>query len=221
MPVTFLPEKIVITLSTLAGASEEAKAVLFEKLNAIPLSVRQQLDLIRTVQSISELGGGLNSELGKVLVSMFGRMQSEYASATEFVNSLIEYLRTSYVDYFPDDSLDRLADLLIRLLSIEKLKLGQNAQSLHTEFERLFADARIMTDVRPLFSEDPKAPPRAAVLAHTLRIDFSSSSSPDGQLYFALDDSDLDGLLEQVKRAKEKSQTLKALLKQTNILEIE
>jgi hypothetical protein len=220
MSITFVPEKVVDTLSTLAGVSDDAFNILYDRLTKLPLTASQQNELINGVESISELGGGLNRELGKVLASLLGRMQSDYVKPQDFVGDLVEYLSHSRQDYFSKEALDRLEGQLTRLLSIETIQLGQNASSLQQEHERLFADARVVSDIRPVFSVDPDEPPSAAVIVHTLRIDYSSSNEPNGQYYFALDEDDLESLLKHLTRAKAKSKTLKSLLSKINFTEI-
>ena len=91
-----------------------------------------------------------------------------------------------------------------------------------TEHERLFVDARILTDIRPVFHPDLSEKPSAAVLVHMLRLTTRDlyGSSRVAQ-FFALDSNDIRTLKYLIDRAIKKEETLKSLMKGSavNIIE--
>ncbi len=64
------------------------------------------------------------------------------------------------------------AKRLATLLNLECLSLAARAYDIVTEYERVFHDARILTDLRPVFGSDTSDGPKAALLISTLKIDF-------------------------------------------------
>jgi hypothetical protein len=109
------------------------------------------------------------------------------------------------------------AKRLATLLNLECLSLAARAYDIVTEYERVFHDARILTDLRPVFGSDTSDGPKAALLISTLKIDFHP---PDGSLdshFFALDHADLLRLRATVDRALSKHQSLREMVKQIDL----
>ena len=71
--------------------------------------------------------------------------------------------------------------------------------------DNLLQSTRILTDVRPLFSDDAQSID-GAVVAHTLRLRYDSAGI-DHELSLALDSSDLHKLIEDCERALQKEKT--------------
>jgi hypothetical protein len=108
----------------------------------------------------------------------------------------------------PEDARKRLADLLTQALSNNALTVTAKAWELLTENAANFRQARIITDVRPIFSDADQMPP-AAIIVHTLRLTYWGA---DGQhaFWLAMDDSDLEDVRKAVVRAQSKSNQLRA-----------
>ena len=64
-----------------------------------------------------------------------------------------------------------------------------------------------MTDVRPVFGSDTKAPPAAAVLVHMLDLSYQKDGDIK-HLYIAMDSMDIDTLRETLDRAETKAESL-------------
>lgn len=77
-----------------------------------------------------------------------------------------------------------------------------------TEHERVFQDARILTDVRPIFHPDLSEKPSAAVLVHMLRITTRDIFRRQEAQYFALDANDIRFMKHLIDRAIRKEETL-------------
>ena len=106
---------------------------------------------------------------------------------------------------------DRLRTNLLALLSIEKLSLNAKAVDLQTEDERTFCDARILTDLRPVFGPHVSEGPKAMVIVHLLKLGYHQASADRHQdFYVSLDADDLKTLRKIIDRAEEKAKILKA-----------
>ena len=83
----------------------------------------------------------------------------------------------------------------------------QKAASALTAHESPFESARVFTDVRPIFGEqDPvseNARPRAAVLVHMLQLRLAGEEARR-EIYVALDNRDLQTLIDALNRANGK-----------------
>lgn len=90
------------------------------------------------------------------------------------------------------------------------------ASDLLTEYDRIFGDARIVTDIRPVFMEDPQKMANGAVIVSTLKVQYQDSRGIS-DFYVALDTQDLVALKKVVDRALSKIDTVKAELDRANL----
>lgn len=109
---------------------------------------------------------------------------------------------------------------LSRLLEIESLSLVSKASGLRNEHQRVFCDARLLTDLRPVFGPDPSGRPIGAVITHTLKLEYHAASGHE-ECYVALDAGDVTNLIEVLTRGEAKAQSLTALLSELGIRELD
>lgn len=84
------------------------------------------------------------------------------------------------------------------------------------EDERLFMGSRIVSDLRPVFEDDPKTAPASTLVTHRLKIDYREAGVWK-EFYVALDRTDLEKLREIVERAIHKERTLEQLAERMNM----
>jgi hypothetical protein len=104
------------------------------------------------------------------------------------------------------------ARVLTRLLKAEVVSTFGKADEIITDHAHVFQEARILTDVRPVFGDDPDELPSAAVIVGMLRIDFFGRREGAKSFFVALDQADLVKLRETVDRALRKTETMKQFL---------
>jgi hypothetical protein len=107
---------------------------------------------------------------------------------------------------------------LLRVFELETLFISAKALGILQSSENLFRDARIVTDVRPVFGSDASAPPAAAVVVHMLDLSYQKDGNVK-HIYIAMDSMDIDTLRETLDRAETKTESLKPLLQGTTILD--
>jgi hypothetical protein len=118
----------------------------------------------------------------------------------------------------PREQWNALRERLERLLAPgNPLALSAKAAGLFTEQERLFCDARILTDIRPVFERQATVRPAGLSVIHTLKLLFHKTSQNPEELYIALDVDDLRTLKQVIQRAEEKQQSLEAVVRSTGI----
>ena len=105
----------------------------------------------------------------------------------------------------PELEQDAFSVNLERLVGLRCLRLSARAWDVVTEQERLFAEARILTDVRPVFTRDDEARPEAAVIVDTLRIEYYDVSGDLHVFQVAMDRGDLTSLAATVERGLRKT----------------
>lgn len=100
------------------------------------------------------------------------------------------------------------------LLRARTLLVVDRAQDLLREVPYSFVDARIITDVRPLFIDPPSEPPAGAIITQTLRLEYRSehTSQDVSTLFIALDDKNLLTIREALDRAADKMTSLRTFL---------
>lgn len=98
----------------------------------------------------------------------------------------------------------RLSARLASLLTAESLVLIAKAIDLRQDQQRVFHTARILTDLRPIFSDDVNSPPVGTVAFHELKLEYYE----DGDIrsiFVGLSEEDLNALSRAVERAQSKS----------------
>lgn len=88
------------------------------------------------------------------------------------------------------------------------------ATDLAFDFARLCVRARILTDVRPVFTEARDAIVGAAI-TQTLRVDYTSPDGDDQTISFALDEKDLKALFNACSDALQKAAKARNLIEES------
>ncbi len=103
-----------------------------------------------------------------------------------------------------------------RILELSGLTVNAKALALATDYQRLFSDVKILSDIRPVFGDDVSTSPLGAVVLHTLRVGFSEDGE-EREFFVTLDSKDLLELQTWVNRALLKDGSLKRFIEQTNL----
>lgn len=100
------------------------------------------------------------------------------------------------------------------LLSCKSLIVTAKAQALFSESEKSFCDARIVSDVRPIFVGSADDAPEAFVMIHTLRVSFHTKGSIES-VDIVLDSADVKLLENSARRAASKESSIIELVERT------
>jgi len=96
------------------------------------------------------------------------------------------------------------------------LNLTAKAVDVITDRPNLFYHAKLYTDIRPVFDESGKAV-QATVMLHNLRIHYRGENGDHKDIVMALDTTDVKSLKKLLDRADQKAETIKELLKHSQI----
>lgn len=154
----------------------------------------------------------------EVLIVLY-LLQARYESpVSEFAEDICRAMDESDVEELrlSDDERSRFKDRLIELLHLEAVSVGAKAIDLQRENERTFSDARIVTDIRPIFGTDLEETPAQAVIVHILKISYRERNR-SRDFFVALDAADVSTLSRLLDRANSKAGNLKSFLDRTEM----
>ena len=145
-----------------------------------------------------------------LLLSMQSGRRQNNASPVDFVESIISGTLAEGEVKIDVNDVEWVKTSLVRLLNCEPIYTPTyKALRLQTESQRVFEDARIITDVRPVFQEDIETGMVGAVISHSLRISYTEAGYERSLEFFVgLRTSELKLLQQQVERAIKKAEYL-------------
>lgn len=133
-----------------------------------------------------------------------------------FLDDLMDGVTRGSEPRLTNNDISKLRLMLERLLNIETLKTVAKASRLQRDGERLYCAAKILSDIRPVFKDDPSANPAGAVITHTLKVGYHEGRD-HMETQIVLDSDDLDKLADIVHRAQLKDKTLRSFLKTSKL----
>lgn len=123
-----------------------------------------------------------------------------------------------------DEERERLEGRLALLLEVDSLDatskaLDATSKALDVllESEHTLHDARIITDVRPVFGQNAEKPPTGVMVIHTLKISYHDESEEVKELYVAMGAGDIGALDADLDRANQKAESLRRMLEPTGV----
>jgi hypothetical protein len=131
-------------------------------------------------------------DLLSLLVSLKGA-QEQAEESTDFADDVLSAIsRTDEPKLeLAGQERDKFKKRLLTLLAADRFSISAKAISLIGEYEHTFCRARILTDFRPIYGNDPGKKPAAGLITHTLRLSYHEGAQLR-HIYVLLDDSDLD-----------------------------
>lgn len=191
------------TLRQLLSALDEASLVM----NADTLAER----LASGVEAVS------HDDMSDILLSLLSvyALREEFdLSTSEAAGNVAQAMQDSSLEKLAlsDEDRDKFEERLVALLSSSRLDLVGKASALTLEQEHFMREARIVTDIRPVFGSNPASHPSGAIITHTLRLTYTDSDNRRRDFYIALDAVDVRDLQDSLKRAEKKAGSLKSML---------
>ena len=118
-----------------------------------------------------------------------------------------------------EDPDDELGERIKQLLECDAVRIHSKVTLLGTQHERIFANAQVLTDLRPLFKSDigENLEPEGVLLSHTLSVHFIGSDGGHDTFFVVLDEQDIETLGELVDRARKKTESMRKLVKESGL----
>jgi hypothetical protein len=137
---------------------------------------------------------------------LFSLMPLKLNATTGNSDKFVVELAQAYSEQSKTDNKKEVAEKLRENLNIlleadGNLRLTQKAKYLQGEYEKVYLEARIISDVRLVYENAIENVAKHALVVHQLRVHFSENGEHKN-LYFALDNNDLKKLKDIILRAE-------------------
>lgn len=151
-------------------------------------------------------------EIVQTLVSLYP-LEEDFENNEQLAEEICEAIgdSDSKILSLPEGDRERFKQRLVKLLDIDSIRVVSQANTLLHEYERVVCNARVFTDIRPIFGASPDAPPKAALIVHTLKINYHDAEGLK-EFYVAMDSEEMDQLIYVLDRADSKSKSLRTVL---------
>lgn len=204
-------QRALVTINRLPDASVETLIAALE--SAPPISNPEEMTA-HIAKELPSIPSEKLEQVINVLYTLYFVRELSGVRPSQFFEDLMEGIRKNSSE--PAKGISKLESQLEKLLSIETLTIISKAARLQRDGERLYCDAKVLSDIRPVFGSEPTGRPAGAVLIHTLKIGYHEGRDLR-EIHLALDSDDLEALSAVVRRAQAKDKTLRDLLKKSKL----
>ena len=196
---------------------------LFNRLLSAITEVHPFVDIDSLVLEISpkieEVSINDLQEILKAIHSIYSLRIQGNLKNTEIITGLINAVSSDGT--FSQLSAEELAHFeqrLTKLLAIDgSISISSQALILLQEYDSIFLNSRIITDVRPVFKAETKEEIAGALVVHTLKIAYQDASGSK-EFYVALDSSDVKKLQEQLSQSLIEAKVIQAMLNKADVV---
>ncbi|MGH7900629.1 MAG: hypothetical protein ACRENZ_02720 [Thermodesulfobacteriota bacterium] len=219
MAIYRIPEAYQKGFEFLIELNDEIRNRLIEEIKNAPdnLSLDDLADKLAETLSIEK---NKINEIIQTILSLFNLKESSNLDTTTIVTEIVEALQKTKDEALkPPANFHKQLESLLSLVE-SPFYIKTKATRLATERDIILLNTRIITDVRPIFTEDISCEIKANIILHNLKIGYAESRQLK-EIYFALDKDDLKKLKDNIERAEKKEKVLREELKKTNIITID
>jgi hypothetical protein len=213
-----IPERLRPGLVKLADAEDDVVDKLLDSLENSPPTLHTE-----EIASFAVKKHGIElqyaSEVLQSVLSLYSLQESGYFSIEQLVKQVTRALQeeSNEASELSNDEIARFQRRLSSFLKIRgSLEISSKASKLLLEYENIFSSSRVVTDIRPIFKSDLEDGLGAALIVHSLRITYKTTTGTH-EFYVALEPYDVEQLLEDLDRALQKEESLKSLLKKVEV----
>lgn len=210
-----VPKSGIQVLKRIADLEEKQASELVERLSRG--DIRSIGGLVKAVQR--SVGDSWDEEQSNAFVSHLLSL-SILVIGSDFAITELAARITGQISDLDATAEKVLPERLTSLLSSQNLVALGKAVDLARESNRLLNDARIISELRPVFGDDIAAEPTGAVIVHTLRLNYMEEGERK-TASLTLNSRDLVQLKRAVERAQTKENTLSKLLDRVQLAEFE
>lgn len=218
-----VPEQYEEGIAKIRDLSDESTRELLAALQDPPSTFNEFSLSSAVAQKVDTIAASDVEEIVPALLSLYSYRDYSQSAISEVAEGIAQAMSESASEQLKISSgdFDLFTGRLVELLSVEPLNVAVRAGMLSLENEHSLQDARVLTDLRPIFEpENPEKPPKGAVILHTLKISYRGDNRIKN-FFVTLDTEDMRMLLEQLERANLKAQSLKSILKAAQVPHID
>jgi len=155
--------------------------------------------------------------IARILLSLYTLMRQRDINPKELLEGIGKAIDIGKIDWDKEKKhkWDSLSSNVLRLFSLPGIMTLVKALDLSYDYAFLYQNAKILTDIRPIFSDNANAI-EGSVISFTLRLYYDSVNGSQNTS-IALDLEDLEDLIENCKRAITKAKTAQDFMKKNMI----
>ena len=188
--------------------------VAYDGLKACLLRAEGDLSTSTVVSQLSEsFESGTEAE--SILDALIGASLFGYSTDIGLDDAAKEIAESDFLELGSSER-EVLGTRLAELFRTPVLELFAKAVSLRAEDERSYCKSRILTDLRPIFSDDESAEPMAALIRHTLKFDVHTDGDIKS-ISISIDTRGLSELVTAIARAAQKAASLAEIARDSNL----
>lgn len=217
-----IPEPYRPVIEKVATLSDEAIQSIMTTLASGPASLAKSELASWVAERVQGVPRADTEQIVEAIASLYTVKHSLGLSAKELASDIADsHVAGKPSDTTPGEMRTRLAERLTTLLNMSGgLEILAKARSVIFDYPNVFAHARILSDVRPVFGKEIDDDIAGAVIVHVLKINYHQAGD-HGEFFVALDASDLDQLQSQIERAKNKEAKIQAMLSEADVPHLE
>ncbi len=223
MPITIPDPNLRGIKALLALDPDQSEALLSVLSHATPALYPSQLADKLADAGLPITPRRLQNIVG-ALISVYAVRKRAKVPIERFVDDLRHGVDEEDEDAFSEEEGEALASVLPSFLRLDSpLGITAKANGVLLEHQRTYCNARVMTDLRPIFADDASCVPHDAVVVHTLRLSYHEGEEEPKDFFIALDNADLKNLKTIIARAEEKAVSISRMLDkaEVTILDVE
>jgi hypothetical protein len=209
-----VPSALKPALLMLAELPEASAIALISAVRSLKTILNPKKMAAAIRPEVPSIAGNELESLLKALFSLSAARVTNTVSIASFLDDVCESL-----DLEKKGAPDLLRSRLEQLLRAEPIVLASKASAIQREHSNVMLNARVLTDVRPVFGDGPEAI-RGAVITHSLKLTYIHSGELE-ESFFALDDEDLAKLQKAIVRAEYKSKAIRLFMDKSGLLGME
>jgi hypothetical protein len=187
----------------------DKKKQLIEEVSNIDFKISEEIVSVFLAEKIGipkdEIGNAIQHFAGLIIIK-----EASQVEIAQFIQDIITGLLQIYKER-TDLSInsEEMTNLLQVILNTgNKFYVTVKSKELNQERERLLSNVRILTDLRPVFTDGESCDFKKISIIHTLKVVYQEGDKSH-ERFFAIDNIDLRKIKSQVDRALEKEKKLK------------
>lgn len=199
-------------------SSEEVESIS-EALSKSPLRGGLRGAIVTVSAQVPRLTVEDIEDIVRALYSMYLYRRDSDTSLPKFVSELVAAMRSSGKELtLSEDEKGGFQDAISKLLNINTIEIASKAQELRTDYAITFHNAKILTDIRPIFGK-PEDRPIGAAITYTLKIEYHERGEHK-YFYVAMNADALGKMKKAIQRAELKASSLASFIRAASLSDL-
>jgi len=206
-----IPKEQLPSLGKILKLSDAAVQELIGALSSATISAEAQAMAEQIADSVPSIPSEDLTDVVEMLYGLYHVREFSGVSPTRFVRDLVDTILLNPDFGATKAEASTIGKRFQQLLNLKTLNSLSKAIRLQRDGERIYCDAKIISDIRSVFGDDVEKRPIGAVITHMLKLGYDQMGEHK-EFFVVLDEEDLGALQDVVERAKAKGDTLTEVL---------